>query len=803
MPADRWNPNADQTLGLEWRPYLESNRVIDSATRNAAPRVVSSVTETVDQLIVPHTVSGPSVGLWQQWVDVYDMASSPVAPAVTELTFVPNEDKAKSNVTRSDFGTTTNLYAVMNATDDDPFPEASDYMVNANYGGTATYRCCFDTAAISAGYRIVYVKFEVRAKGFDWSWQKPRIEFNWWNGSTDLGRFATINPEPDYVFRTRQLGPFYFDWYNGGRWLQPEIVTFDNPSLRHLGVKLFYATAISRLTMKVGVVPENRVAVGIASRVTVPPAGLRTNTPMMFKTPLNADNWAKQAAKTYALVVTRCEDPFASTPAFSGAVPLLDSGSANPSGQGDAYDITLAGQDGLVSAVADTVATATIPFVLGTSGGAQSVDSQPYHDLGFHRVDSSKTGLGPSELFTAASGITYSRIKAVVAIDPNAEPTAGLTFGLYRTSDNVQMGGLASITVADLDDSTLATYLGLFGSLEVYAITTTMASASTLTAASYYIAAVSSTGPTRSWYLGYLDTAASHALTGNVTFQGSTGYLYRDGASYTNEDALLTLGSVPTGLTNLSATVQTLTLPANGGSSCPPDDMQYVNLNWASSGLGGSFSRYEVQRSEDGGVTWDAIAYLTDEDDSDFADYEAKRNTPELYRVRVRRTDGAVSDWTTLATPVSVAASTGVLLLVSNADTAIATGYVVLGERQEYTFLDAEQSVYLRMHMRNNQVRFRPLETYGVRWSLRVLVYLTDPEALVDEPPGGAGVRAFDTLRAVGTATIPYVCVLTPWGERLFGAIEITVGEQIEPGHYYAASVTFISTDDGPSAVTI
>lgn len=803
MPTDRWNPNANETLGLEWRPYIETNRVIDSATRNAAPQIVSSTTETIDSLIVPHTVSGPAVGLWQQWVDIYDMASSPVAPAVTELTFVPNYDKAKSNVTRNNFSTTTDLFDVLNDSDDDPLPEETNYMVNANYGGTATYRCTFDTGSISPSYRIVYVKLEVRAKGFDWSWQKPKIEFNWWNNTTDLGRFATINPEPDYVFRTRTLGPYYFDWYNGGRWLQPEIANIALTNSRHLGVKLYYATAISRLTLKVGVIPENRVAVGVSSRVTVPPSGLRTNHTIQLKTPLNADNWAKQAAKTYAAVVTRCEDPFASSPSFSAAIPMIDSAAVNPSGQGHAYDVTLAGQDGLVSTVADDVATATFPFVLGTSGGAQSVDSQPYHDLSFHRVDTSKAGLGPAQLFTAAAGITYSRVKAVVAVDHNAEPTADLTIGVYRTADNVQMGGLATLSVDDLEDSTLATELGTIGTLTLYLVTITMATGTTLTAASYYLAMFSSTSTARPWYIAYLDTANTHGLSGNVTFQGLAGLLYRDGVSYTDEDALITLGSVPTGLTNLTATVQTLELPSNGGSSCALDAMQYVAINWASSGLGASFSRYELQRSEDLGATWDVIAYLTDEDDSDFADYEAKRGTPELYRVRVRRTDGAVSDWTTLSTPVTVAASSGVLLMVSNADTTIATGYVVLGDRQEYTFLDSEQSVYLRMHQRNNQVRFRPLESYGVRWSLRVLIYLTDPEALDDAPPDGAGIRAFDTLRAVGTATIPYVCVLTPWGERLFGAVEVTMGEQIEPGHYYAAQVTFTTTDDGPRAVTI
>ena len=100
-------------------------------------------------------------------------------------------------------------------------------------------------------------------------------------------------------------------------------------------------------------------------------------------------------------------------------------------------------------------------------------------------------------------------------------------------------------------------------------------------------------------------------------------------------------------------------------------------------------------------------------------------------------------------------------------------------------FLVAGESVYLAMHGRVMHVRFRPLEQRGVRWSLQVLVYISDPNDVDGgDPPSGAGIRAFDKIRAVGTATIPYVCVLTPWGERLFGAVDITTGTQAEPAHF-------------------
>lgn len=791
-----FNPNAPGTIGLEWAPTIETLIALDAAAKNVAPRIVSSTAETIDQLIIPHTIGGPSSGYARQWVDVYDMASSPVAPAVTELTFVPNEDKAKSNVTKSDFGTTTNLYAVMDDTDDSGPPESTDYMVNSNYGGTATYRCQFDTASITgSGYRIVYVKFEIRAKGFDWSWQKPKIEFSWWNGGTDLGRFATINPEPDYVFRTRVLGPYYFDFYNEGRWLLPEIANLDVNTSRNLGVKLFYATAISRITMKVGVIPENRVAVGIGSKVTVPPSGRQTNSPMMFKTPLNVDNWAKASGKTYMALVTRTDDPFGSRPALTASYPSLDSGSANPHGQGDAYSVTLTGQDGLVASVAAALGTAAFGTVLGTSGGAQSVDSQPYHDFAPQVCHTTSTLLQGVDGATSSS---YRRLRGVVGYA--GLPHTDLLLKIKRTSDNVQIGGTATLTTTAWADGTL---LGTIDGVTYRLCTIDLASTATLASATaYYIEMTSATPADAPWYLGMVDSTASHSLTGNITYGGSTDKATIAGAANNFADFEMNVASTPTTLTNLTAVVTTFALPDNGGSTCEPGAAQYVALNWASSSLGGSFLRYEVERSADLGSTWVPIAYIDSEAASDYPDYEAEPDTPELYRVRVVRTDGATSDWTTLGTPVTTARLSGALLLVSNADPSIACGFQIMGPVQQYDFLDAGESVYMAMHGRDMHVRFRPLEQRGVRWSLQVLVYISDPNDVDGgDPPSGAGIRAFDKIRAVGTATIPYVCVLTPWGERLFGAVDITTGTQAEPAHYYVATLTFTQTATEPAIV--
>lgn len=802
-----FNPNAPSTIGLEWLADAESLQVIDAATKNAAFKVAGNSSETIDQLIVPHQYAGPSSGYHRQWVDLYTLPAllaSLTAPAVTELTFSPNEDKSKSNVTKSDFASTTNLYTVLDDTDDSGPPENTDYMVNSNYGGTATYRCQFNTAAISSSYRIVYIKFEIRAKGFDWSWQKPKIEFNWWNGSTDLGRFATINPEPDYIFRTRVLGPYYFDFYNEGRWLQPEVALWDNNTSRNLGVKLYYATAISRITLKVGVIPEDRVAVGIGARQTVVPSGRQTNIPMQFKTPLNVDNWSKANGTNYLAVVTRCDDPFAASPTFAASYAKLDSSAENPHAEGNEYTVTLTGQDGLISTVA-AGGTACYGYFLGTSGSAQSSDSQPYHDLDAmpcHASSTLKQGVN-----AATSAADYKRVRLRFGV--STTPTASLTVKLKRTSDNVQMGGTATLTVADISDTSKCRLIGTRNlydgrAMSVYEAVFDMATAATLASATDYYLEMASTS-TESWFILWLDASASHSLTGNVTYGGSTNVATVAGVADNEADFEILVSSVPSPLSGFTRTVVTYDLPSNGGSTCETGTAQRVDLNWTSSSLSGSFLQYEVERSDDEGATWYQIAVITDEATSDFSDKEATPGIPELYRVRVVRTDGSSSEWTT-STAVTLASTQGVLLMVSNADPSIACGYVVLGSRQEYRFLSAEESVFMKFYERDFQVRFRPLEERGVQWTTSVLIYVSDPNAATEAanvPPDGAGTRAFDTLRNVGTASIPYVCVITPWGERLFGSVDITTGVQAEPAHYYVATLVFTQLDDEPSAVTV
>lgn len=795
-----YNPSAPNTIGVEWPVLTEGLTALDSATRNAAPRIVAGATETIDALMLPHRWTGPSAGYGRLWTDVYDMSASPVVENVTELTYSPNETKASSDVTKSDWFTTSNLWNVIDDTDDDPRPEYTDYIINTDVGGAGTARFQFGTAAIPNTWRILYVKFELRCKGYPWSWQQPYVDLEWWDNATYLGRLWRIPPPQDWRWRTYTSPAFFFDPMNEGCWLQPEIANLDVNTSRNVGLTLAYACAVSRLTMKVGVITENRAAVGISAKVTAPPSGLQTNMPIQFKSPLNADNWSKTSGKTYALVTRRLEDPFAADPTLTPQIAHVTSSDANPTVDGDGYSFELADQSGRVTAYTDP-STPTFAAVLATSAGAQSADSQPYHDLIGATV---YNGHAVRQGIADATVQDYKRVRALIGIA--TDPTADLTISVHRLSDNVQFGGNGTLTVADLADSSVATRVGTFDysgvSFVVYSVLVELATAATLAAAtSYYVQLASTTGSSVPWLVMGLDAAASHSYTGNQTYGGATQQGYLSGSPEPTTDYMLNISSVPSALAGFVGSVLSSALPDNGGSACDPGVLYYAHLNWTSSALGAAFVRYEVARTYDNGVTWEDIAWITDEADSDFDDYELRRGVDTKYRVRVVRSDYASSEWSTLAAAVNAPTSPGALLFVSNSDPGLSTGYVLIGPRQDYEFLGAAEVVFMRMHNRDYQAAFRPLEDRGVRWSFSVIVYVADTPAAA--PPDGEGFSAFDTLRAIAEADVPYVALLTPDGDVLYGAIQVPRGTRTEPAQYYVASCTFTQTQAAPSIVTV
>lgn len=159
-----FNPNTTGTVGNEWRAYKKGSVVLTSSSLAAAALIASTATETIDSLMMPFTQSGAASSYGKLWAEVYNANDlGTLNEAVTEYTFVPNEDESIANIFESPswsgpFNANGTVYTFV----DDTVDESSDYLMMPN---GATCRFDFNTAALAAG-RVLYVTVEVRAFGY-------------------------------------------------------------------------------------------------------------------------------------------------------------------------------------------------------------------------------------------------------------------------------------------------------------------------------------------------------------------------------------------------------------------------------------------------------------------------------------------------------------------------------------------------------------------------------------------------------------------------------------------------------------
>lgn len=794
-----WNPNAPNTIGLEWRPHTEGRLSLSSRESPIALLIPSDAGETIGNLVIPHEWAGSGAGTGILWADIYNAADA-VEGARTTVAYYPSADKANDGyITRSDWATTTNIYAQISDTSDDEDPW-TDYAVNTDAGRISRARFNFATGAFPAGARPLSVTFEIRALGYSWSWQAPSIELSHWYGSNKMAAWGTVSLPRNDQWATYTIGPIYFDANDEGPWNRQSILDFAYSAKDNVGVEWRYGCKITRLTMKVTYVTDKRVAVARAAKITTVPSGVQTNAPLatLAVGTSVAANWSKSNGVDYLAVLRRVES--LSGQQFTASIPFLDSDVAPPFDEGLIYSTTLTDAGGDVASVG-SAGTRVAPIVPITSGNAQSADAQPYHDLDAqpcHATSTLRQGVN------GANVQAYKRVRFLVGFSNT--PTAALDVKVKKVSDNSQVGGTGTLAVADLSDPAIATLIGtrtLFDgrSMSVYDVTVTLASTATLAVATDYYLEFSST-TTEAWFPLWVDATASHAYTGNQTAGGSTNQATVAGSGTAAADFLATLGSVPSAIANFAAAVQTAALPSAGDVACSLPTREYVNLTWTASALGASFTRYEIERTEDDGATWNPVAYVTTEATATWRDNQAKRNTAVKYRIRVVRSDGATSDWATLANSVTCTMTGQGLLFVSNEDDTMNAGFVLLDDTYSYQFLGAADLVLVRRYGLDYQSAFRPIERRGVQWDFRVLIHSRGMSGEETSPDDGEGIQAFDTLRDIAE-TQATVAVLTPDGERLFGALRVPSGTRIASASFYVANVSLIQTSDTPTVAVV
>lgn len=223
--------------------------------------------------------------------------------------------------------------------------------------------------------------------------------------------------------------------------------------------------------------------------------------------------------------------------------------------------------------------------------------------------------------------------------------------------------------------------------------------------------------------------------------------------------------------------------------------ISYNRVTWAATSLGALFDAYEIYRKDPVGET--QIADVTPESTTTFKDYEALRNVSTQYRMRVRRTDGAVSDYTTYSPGVTAILATGRYVFVSNE--LAATRFVEANDLRPRTYTFPERAQTHEMYGRNGAVTFKALEDEGDEFDIQLVLAAqggTDGFVTVPVTPGRA---VFEPLRLLSRASASYVCVLDSDGNRWYSSITLTQGTRLDPGQQYTASLHVRETASVPS----
>ena len=214
---------------------------------------------------------------------------------------------------------------------------------------------------------------------------------------------------------------------------------------------------------------------------------------------------------------------------------------------------------------------------------------------------------------------------------------------------------------------------------------------------------------------------------------------------------------------------------------------QHVLLSWTGTSLGAVFAKYVIARSDDGGTTYNIIAEVTTENVQSVEDHESRRGHTAHFRMRVQRTDGAVSAWTDVQQATLTSSSSAVFTSNEAPDEEVT--YEVANVDLLGASLPEHRQVF-DLHSRDMAVVLRGSENRGRR--VEFDVYVARGDAVDD------GFDEFDALLAISREFLSYKCVHLR-NDRLFGDVNVTqIGYHPVTGAY-RAHVEVVETTRTPS----
>lgn len=769
-----WNPNSTGTKGLEVFWPTTKSFALDSPTKMLGLSLDQSVSQAIGTIKVP--VSSIPVRGGTYVLEVFDgeTAVSSTGGSVTTLTARPNEDV--SGVSASAWSGiaagTTNIYADI----DESTPSSSDYISNSS--GPDTYAGRMSTGSLSlTGKRIVAVRLCAYIGGYRGYNSQAQLGLNI-SGTDYWGPIYSGMPHGSGTSST------YFrsvEWTTnpatGAAWTIAAVQALDTTDEWLVASMSTNTVFVSNAYLEVDVADTNdeRLAYGILDDST---SGLTAGAwnSVTVTTPTGG-TWTKDGSGRHLYTLRRTSST------GSLVVPLLD-GDAVSFASG--WQPTLDSSSLLVTSMGDE-RTEVFGLIQRTTAPADSVDSIPYVTQVAALVFSGTTA---QQEFSSAGASTYGQLRFLVKAN---SATAALSVKVKRRSDNTQFGATLTVT-ADaanaLDDEGGGWRL----------VDETLSSTGTLaTATQYYIEFSSNAAGTGSDYWSVLaydswgsgDTTGFGGTTDRATLTTSTSVAAAEADRY---DIPATFSVAPSPMSGGDTTL--LTLSVTDGVGMAVAGIDYVRASWTATALGASFSRYDLDRSEDGGTTWTRIAKITDEATHYFDDIEGLRDVAASYRVRSVTTAGASSDWLSCGTETPTGA-TGALYLTSNWSMEDSLVFHASGSDPVPAWAQLDTSTIRTPYGVDGHWAFRPTE----RRLRTFAVTIYPPEQL--SSTGRAGVGVFDALDDFLALSIPYVCVMDFRGDRWFA--DVTVGQEVElsPAVYTQALViTELSRSPVPPTIT-
>lgn len=753
-----WNPNATGAIGLEWWPFFGGVVALDSPSKVAATAFEQTTSQLIGGIQVPNTGIPVRGGIYV--VEAYDNenAVSDVFASTTES--VPNEDVSIQNW-RTQAGGSTSLFATM----DEGFAGVSTADYIHQTGFASTYNGRVNTGALSlTGRRILAVTLTVHLV------LEASVAFV---AGLNIGgvEYVGIGTLTGPITNQWRAATWYFNPATRKPWTIADVQAFDTVDEYFVRSDSHGAAGlwcnVDAVSFQVRSIAEARLAVGTlddsSSGLSVGSAAVPVWNTATMLTPTGG-TWTKDGSGRHLYTVRRLPGN------GSMNVPFLDQSTPTgaPFGLGRSWEIQLAADDGHPTAMLSAVTRLT-PFVQRTTAPANSVDSLPYSSVTNATIF---TGRNAEQEFSNEASANYGIIRTVIFM--TATNTADLLIKIKRRSDGVQLGGTFTLTAA------------AYAALPFYTSTTAvwkllqvqLPSAATLVAATQYYVEFSSTAPSST--LWSVLAANTNVAGQEATYQGTTDAATLNGAESTSVDLLVTVSTIPAAPASMTAALgsQAVDQSVNCVAAIPRAD-----LSWATTSLGGSFLRYEIQRSEDAGATWADVAWITSaEATSTWKDYEARRGLAASYRIRVVRTDLAISAYTAAGATVTKPLLSGVgaygssMFLVTNYSP---TSNMAMEYRpaRDFTFNEADEQQLQGAYGRDYQLGANPIENRGITAHWLFIVGVDDKV-----PVGRAGWDVFTPLRNLARAQIPYVCVLDHQGNRMLAQLSVPSGNQDASG---------------------